>query len=119
MRIIRLHVDEEGRSRFDDVDLPSEGTNEVLKTTYLPGTEGVFLRTLTAASNPGSEQFHTALRRQYAVNLSGKMEMWLKDGSRRLIVPGDIIMTEDTHGDGHAARTLGDEPRITLYLPMA
>ena len=118
MRITRLYTEADGRSRFADVELPSESPQGGLEVTPFPGTEGVFVRTHSEESNPGSERFHTAQRRQYAVMLAGRLEIWLQDGSRRLFVPGDIFRTEDTSGEGHAARTL-DGSRTTLYVPMS
>jgi len=118
MRVTRLYTGDDGHSHFEEVDLPTERVSDGVEVTPLPGAAGVFLRTLDERSNPGSEQFHGAQRRQYAVMLSGHMEVWLRDGSRRVFGPGDILMSEEvSDGEGHAARTfLG--PRVTLYVPM-
>lgn len=78
-----------------------------------------FVRQIDGTADKGSDGYHPSLRRQYAVMLKGQMEIWVPDGTRKLFVPGDIIMTEDVHGEGHGNRNMSDETRVTLYFPMA
>ena len=62
--------------------------------------------------------YHTAPRRQYVVNIAGIAEFETADGTKVRMVPGDILVAEDLTGHGHIARSIGDEPRISLAIPM-
>jgi hypothetical protein len=53
------------------------------------------------------------------VNLSGIAEFETADGSKRQLVPGDVLVAEDLTGHGHIARSIGDEFRVSLAVPLA
>ena len=52
------------------------------------------------------------------VNIAGIAEFETADGTKVRMVPGDILVAEDLTGHGHIARSIGDEPRISLAIPM-
>ena len=53
------------------------------------------------------------------VNLSGIAEFEAADGTKRRLVPGDVLVAEDLTGHGHIARSIGDEFRVSLAVPLA
>jgi hypothetical protein len=62
--------------------------------------------------------FHTAPRRQFVVNLSGLVEIEVGDGSTRRLGAGDILLADDTTGQGHITRDLeGPRRSIFIFLP--
>jgi quercetin dioxygenase-like cupin family protein len=63
--------------------------------------------------------FHNAPRRQYVITLSGQSEVELGDGSKIRLYPGHILLAEDTEGQGHISRAIGDKDRISLFIPLA
>jgi hypothetical protein len=63
--------------------------------------------------------YHNAPRRQYVVTLAGRAELEVADGSKRQFGPGDVLVAEDLIGHGHILRHLGNEPRISLSVPLA
>ncbi len=63
--------------------------------------------------------FHTAPQRQYVITLEGQIEVGLGDGAKRLFGPGDLILAEDTTGQGHTTRVVGEKPRISVWVPLA
>lgn len=63
--------------------------------------------------------WHNAPRRQYVVTLSGESEVELGDGTKIRLYPGHILLAEDTSGQGHISRAIGDEDRISLFIPLA
>ena len=65
------------------------------------------------------QDFHQAPRRQYVVNMSGTAEFETADGSVRRMYPGDVLIAEDVTGHGHIARSIGDEHRVSLAVPLA
>ena len=75
--------------------------------------------TLNARPSPNFSDYHTAPRRQYVMNLSGIAEFETADGTVRRLNPGDVLIAEDVTGHGHIARSIGDEFRVSLAVPLA
>ena len=47
---------------------------------------------------------------------SGELE--LAGGKKIAVGPGSIELVEDTTGKGHITRTVGNEDRITIQIPV-
>jgi quercetin dioxygenase-like cupin family protein len=62
--------------------------------------------------------FHNAPRRQYVVIMSGAMEIEIGDGTTRALEPGDVLVAEDLTGKGHITRGVGEQPRVSLAVPL-
>ena len=110
MQIVRVFSGGDGESHFEDLtpDQFAEIVNRV--------GEGEV--TLNRRASPSFSDYHTAPRRQYVVNLSGIAEFETADGSVRRLVPGDVLVAEDLTGHGHIARSIGDEFRVSLAVPL-
>ena len=68
---------------------------------------------------PGRENgYHTASRRQYVITLSGHAELVLSGGQTIQVGPGSIELAEDLTGKGHITRTVGNEDRIAILIPV-
>jgi hypothetical protein len=63
--------------------------------------------------------WHNAPRRQYVITLSGESEVELGDGTTIRLHPGHILLAEDTAGQGHISRAVGNGDRISLFIPLA
>lgn len=50
--------------------------------------------------------------------LTGSVEIETCDGSVRRLGPGDILLAEDTTGQGHISRAVAGEPRRCLFVPV-
>ena len=68
---------------------------------------------------PSFSDYHQTPRRQYIINLSGLAAFETADGSKRRLSPGDVLIAEDLTGHGHIARSLGEEVRVALAIPLA
>jgi hypothetical protein len=62
--------------------------------------------------------WHTAPRRQYVITLSGHGEVEVAGGKKIQLGPGSIDFVEDVTGKGHITRTVGDEDRVTVQIPL-
>ena len=49
----------------------------------------------------------------------GTAEFEVADGSKARLSPGDVLIAEDITGHGHIARSIGDDFRISLAVPLA
>ena len=62
--------------------------------------------------------WHCAPRRQYVIQIQGRMEVTCGDGTSFIAGPGDVLLAEDLTGQGHKTRVVGDEVRVyaVIYL---
>jgi len=108
---LRGLLDADGESHFED--LTPEQFAQIVNNVG----EGPI--TLNCCPSPSCSDYHRASRRQYVVNLSGVAEFETADGSKRWLSPGDVLVAEDLTGHGHIARSIGDEFRVSLAIPLA
>ena len=116
MRVVRLYTGPDNKSHFDDIQIPLKDAGKVGFISELHKATGVVFRETTGDYN---YEFHTAPRRQYVVNLEGEVEIEVGDGTRRILRTGDILLAEDTTGQGHISRAIGAGDRISLFIPLA
>jgi hypothetical protein len=115
MKITRLYTGPDNKSHLEDIEIPLQD-----------GGKGGFLSELTKATGvvfgetkPSyNYDFHNAPRRQYVVTLEGEVEIELGDGTKRLFRSGDIVLAEDTTGQGHISRSVGGKPRKLLVITL-
>lgn len=115
MKYFRIYADADGESHFQDieVDMGNESNGSVYSD--LVPAEGVIFR------HSSSDQYldwHPAPRRQFVVTLSGEAEVEASDGEVRRITPGTIMLAEDIAGKGHITRAVGDQERLSLFIPI-
>jgi mannose-6-phosphate isomerase-like protein (cupin superfamily) len=68
---------------------------------------------------PGYVQdWHTAPRRQYLITISGRGEIEVAGGKKIPLVPGQIVLVEDLTGKGHLTRTIGNQDRVSVIVPL-
>jgi hypothetical protein len=110
----RLYAGADGQTHSEEIEAKFTSTpNEVFKLMAITGAE-------VHRYAPGTVQdWHNAPRRQYVITLSGQGEVELAGGKKVPLKPGHIDLAEDTTGKGHITRTIGNEDRITLTLPLA
>jgi len=61
---------------------------------------------------------HPAPRRQWVVMVRGVVEATTGDGEVRQFGPGAAVLLEDTHGEGHRTRVIGDEPWLAMVVAL-
>jgi quercetin dioxygenase-like cupin family protein len=111
----RLYTGPDGQTHAEESEakFTVDGPNEVFKLMAITGAE-------LHRYPPGTIQdWHNAPRRQYVITLGGQGEVELAGGKKIHMAPGHIELAEDTTGKGHITRTLGNEDRITLTLPLS
>lgn len=115
MRITRVYADEDGGSRFGEVEIDLEDAGEIGRLSEDIPVTGVVFR----ENDPDYDfDWHNAPRRQYVVLLDGAIEIETSDGETRRFRGGDVILVEDTTGRGHRTRTTDARPRRSLFLPL-
>lgn len=115
MKVTRVYTGDDDRSHFEDIDVPLKDGGPIGRLSALVPATGVIFRETDGDYNL---DFHNAPRRQYVVNLEGDVEIEVGDGTRRVLRAGDILLAEDTTGQGHISRAVDGTPRKTLFITL-
>jgi hypothetical protein len=106
-KVVRVYATPDGGSRVEEL-------------TISPDAKPVDITRMTASVYRGSgaraPDWHTAPRKQFAINMTGELEVELTDGTRRKI-GSDLVFLEDTTGKGHVTRALGPITNVFLHVP--
>ncbi len=115
MKVIRIYTGSDNQSHFEDVLVPMKDAGKIGFISEITQAAGVIFRETGGDYN---YDFHTAPRRQYVVNLEGEVEIEVGDGSKRILRVGDILLAEDTTGQGHISRAVAGKPRKSLFITL-
>ena len=115
MKVVRIYTGADDKSHFEDLEIPLKDGGKVGFVSELTKATGVVFR---ETSGDYDYDFHTAPRRQYVVNLEGDVEIEVGDGTRRILRTGDILLAEDTTGQGHKRRAVAGKPRKSLFITL-
>ena len=115
MTIVRIYTGSDNRSHFEDIKIPLRATGKIGFISDLMKATGVVFRETGGDYN---YDFHTAPRRQYVVNLEGEVEIEVGDGTKRILRSGDVLLAEDTTGQGHISRAVAGKPRKSLFITL-
>lgn len=107
-KVIRVYSTADGESHVEDLVIAANAGPVPITTM----TAGVY-----RGSGVTAPDWHNAPRRQFAINMTGTLEVELSGGKRRKIGPGDLVFLEDVTGKGHVTRPLG--PITNLFLHVA
>ena len=113
MKITRVYTGDDQRSHFEELAIPEDETADGWFTAPVPATGVIFRRTPPG----GTLDFHQAPRRQLVITLSGAVEIECGDGAVRRFGPGEVLMADDTTGEGHISREV-ESPRRTVFVPL-
>ena len=97
-----------------------DGGSKVEELVISPNAKPIDITRMTASVYRGSgaraPDWHQAPRKQFAINMSGELEVELTDGTKRKI-GSDLVFLEDTTGKGHVTRALGPITNVFLQVP--
>ena len=115
MKVTRVFADAAGESHFDTLDIELEDHGPIGRLSERQPVGSVIFR-----ENDADYDFdwHNAPQRQYIVLLDGEIEIETSDGDKRRFRGGDVVLVEDVDGRGHRTRTVNDQPRRSLFLPL-
>jgi hypothetical protein len=106
-KVVRIYATADGGSRVEDLVIS-------------PNAKPIDITRMTASVYGGSgaraPDWHTAPRKQFAINMTGELEVEVTDGTRRRI-GSDLVYLEDLIGKGHVTRALGPITNVFLHVP--
>jgi hypothetical protein len=116
IKITRLYTGADGKTKVEEFEVPlkPQGVGTEL-STVVPARSVQFRRT----NKDYNLDWHPAPTRQFVVTLSGESEVELEGGKKIRLGPGNILLAEDTTGQGHISRAIGTGERISLFIPLA
>ncbi len=114
MKVTRIYTGSDGQSHFEDVDIPLAKTDEDFRSEVLKATGIIFRET----GGDYDLDWHNVPQRQYVINLEGSVEITVGDGTRRRLDAGDILLAEDTTGQGHISRAVDNQPRKMIFVTL-
>jgi hypothetical protein len=114
MKIIRLYTGNDQKSHFEEIESKFGGNQPMLTTEARAASSAVF----RCAPVGLFLERHPAPRRQFLVTLSGSWEIEASNGVKRVFKAGDVMLADDTSGEGHTSRVLGSEPHVFMTVPL-
>lgn len=115
MRIHNLFADKDGESHFRDIEIEWEQIAPMIENSKRIPAKGLyFVRTQSSYDL----DWHNAPRRQYIINLDTGIRITASDGESREILPGDVLLVEDTSGKGHLSESISGQIRHAVFIPL-
>jgi len=104
-KYVRLYPTPDGITHLEEVEIPFY--LDVMLGEMVVARQSKPMKTGESFFISGSKDggWHCAPRRQFLIFLDGEMEMEVGDGERRKFLPGDVLLVEDTFGEGHNSFT--------------
>ena len=114
-RVTRLYTGDDGQSHFADIEIDLDDRGRIGELSDRHPATGVIFR---YTDGDYDYDWHNAPQRQYIVILDGGLEVEIGDGTRRVFRAGDILLAEDTEGQGHVSRAVDGQPRRSLFITI-
>jgi hypothetical protein len=113
MRVVRIFTGDDNASHFEDLDVPLEPSRYGSLSAPVPAESVIFRETPAG----GLLDYHPAPRRQFVLTLAGVVEVECGDGTKRRFSAGDVMLADDTSGQGHITREIHG-PRRSLFITV-
>jgi len=115
MKIVRIFTGSDGKSHFEDVEIPLVEKQPADWRSKFTKASGIIFR---ETSPQYDLDYHVAPQRQYVITLEGYVDITDGSGATRRFGPGDIMLAEDTTGQGHISRSVNNKPRKCIFVTL-
>ena len=115
MKVTRIFTGTDGQSHLEDLDIPM-AQSAIGALTKPIAAQSVIFRD-TAQGGPQVLDFHVAPRRQFVIHVTGRVEIECGDGTAQQFGAGDLLLADDTMGQGHISREI-QGPRLQVFVPL-
>ncbi|AEF56127.1 cupin domain-containing protein [Marinomonas posidonica] len=115
MKITRIFNQPNGKSEFAELDIALKDGGPIgFLSERFPVGEMMFRET------PSDYDFkwHPAPQRQLLFILTGRCEFMVSSGETRQFGAGDVLLLEDTEGEGHCSKALFNEVRHSIFVTL-
>jgi hypothetical protein len=118
-KYVRLFAGRDGETHFEDVvvelhsSAPAPPVLPAALSDSMPAERLHFL-----SVPPGWRSEHHAPRRHFLVSLSGSVAIRTSDGEIRYFRAGDVLLAEDTTGNGHTSWNDGGDAALAAVIAL-
>ena len=119
MKVTRIFTGDDGRSYFEDLEIPSANLGPplgIISDSLV--SHSTFFRFAGADGEEDVYDYHCAPQRQFVIHLKGAVEIETGDGTTRQFGVGDVLLADDTTGEGHISRGI-DTPREQVFIVLS
>lgn len=116
MKVTRIYTGDDDQSHFEDLDVPLPAGAGGRVSSLVPA-EGLFFREPEGSGPTDFIDYHRAPRRQFVIHLAGRVEIETGAGEKRRFGVGDILLADDTTGQGHISRGV-EGPRAQIFVAV-
>ncbi|OGT32031.1 MAG: hypothetical protein A3E87_10810 [Gammaproteobacteria bacterium RIFCSPHIGHO2_12_FULL_35_23] len=113
MKMIRLFSGNDGQSHFEDIEIKLAPVH-VAHFSMPFATDNIRFGRIEGVDEIS---WHTQDEPCYIVILQGSMELEIGDGTKQVLKAGDILLAEDTTGQGHITRSINGQGWKFLIAP--
>ena len=116
LNYVRIFVDTDGCSHFEDCELPLETRDFAPPTTpleasaFMPAEGFAVVRFAPDWSGP----WHPSPYRQWFFMMSGSLTVTVGDGTEGTVSAGDTVLLEDMGTRGHLTRSNGGQQALAV-----
>ncbi|AUC88837.1 hypothetical protein CW735_12115 [Alteromonas sp. MB-3u-76] len=115
MKIKRIYNDNEGKSHFGEVTINLKDGGPIGLLSEKFSADKIIFR-----ETPADYDFkwHPAPARQLLFILKGRAEFTVSNGDSIELGAGDVLLLEDTEGQGHCSKALYNEVRHSIFVTL-
>ena len=116
LKYLRIFVDADGRSHFQDCEMALETRDFAPPATpleasaFMPAEGFAVVRFAPDWSGP----WHPSPYRQWFFMMSGSLAVTVSDGTERTFGAGDMVLLEDMGTTGHLTRTIWGHQAVAV-----
>ncbi|MFI4956413.1 MAG: hypothetical protein ACHQAX_04315 [Gammaproteobacteria bacterium] len=115
MKYTRIYTGTDNQSHFEDGDVELFDALIGKVTAQIPANCLYF----GEITDEAEISWHNPSAPQFVIMLEGAMEIEIGDGAKRIFNTGDIVLAEDTTGQGHVTRAASLGKRRYMVIPLA
>ncbi len=116
----RIYTGADGLTRSEAINLLPPAKKDYSEVVRLGASNHKAVSVGFQSHAPGFfADWHTVPHSVFTIQLSGRAEYGLGDGTVVRLEPGDVVLVEDTWGKGHTTRVIGDQPRNYVGIQLA
>lgn len=112
MKMIRVYSGDDQQSHFEELPLMLTDAQYGQLTSPMTVKHVIF----GEIEEPKEVSWHNPPYPQYIIMLKGAMEIEVGSGAKKIFYQGDILLAEDTTGQGHITRALSDGVRQYIAI---
>jgi len=115
MKAVKIITKKDGKSAFVDFDINIENSGDLGSLSETYPVKGLIFR---ETSGDYDYDWHNAPARQFVLILEGEVDITTGENETRRFRTGDILLVEDTTGQGHISRAVDGKKRKSVFAVL-